>query len=149
MESWSIRDLAWTQVGGSPFESMDVSPFFIGGFNPRRLPLLLIPHKGGPTIWSPDTRGYMSMRFPAQDRTVAALHFVTKASATLRGTIEISSEMEKTSNGEPEQFSVVTGITDVFTLRSSPDGRFLVALGSEKLAILKMDGVWRSGIRMN
>lgn len=39
---------------------------------------------------------------------------------------------------QPESLSVETGIQDVFELRFSPDGRFLVAIGTEQIGVVRM-----------
>lgn len=137
VESWSIRDLCWKLVPGPQFVSNGATPVFIRGF-PDVLPaLVLIPHRKGPTVWVPDTGGYVEMPFLGDDRTASAMYSMTSASATERGTIEIFRREAKPGE-QPETTSTITDIHDVFELQFSPDGRFLVAIGQEQLAIITM-----------
>jgi hypothetical protein len=122
-------------VRGPPFESSGATPVFIKGFSDVLPAMLLIPHRKGPTLWTPDTGGYVEIQFLGDDRTASAMYSMTSASATERGTIEIF--RRETKPGEqPESISLTTAVQDVFELQFSPDGRFVVAIGQEQLAVV-------------
>jgi len=146
VEAYVAEDQRWNPLGGPPFSFKTAYPSFVA---PERAPedaAILIADRMWPTIWLPSQRAYQVVSWPAGPRAAIACFGMNGATAMDDGTVILTS-LGVTSRTEPYQSQgfLATPALHCQLLKFSPDGKHLVAVGSDVACLISVSDARLTG----